>query len=97
MIKVLIKKDEILINGHAKYDVYGKDIVCSAVSSIVTTTINAIFKFKNTIEVEDNNYLKIKILEHDNITDTLINNMIDLLKEIENQYQKNIQITEEGD
>ena len=30
------------IKGHAFYDTYGKDIVCAAVSSIVTTTINDI-------------------------------------------------------
>ena len=32
------------IKGHAFYDTYGKDIVCAAVSSIVTTTINDILK-----------------------------------------------------
>ena len=42
MIKVLVKKDVIEITGHSDYDTIGKDIVCSAVSSIVTTTINGI-------------------------------------------------------
>ena len=42
MIKVLVKKDLIEITGHSNYDIVGKDIVCSAVSSIVTTTINGI-------------------------------------------------------
>ena len=31
---------KISIKGHADYDTLGKDIVCAAVSSIVTTTIN---------------------------------------------------------
>ena len=42
MIKVLKNKENISITGHAMYDDYGKDIVCSAVSSIVITTINGI-------------------------------------------------------
>ena len=40
MISVKVLKNKIEIKGHALYDDYGKDIVCSAVSSIVTTTIN---------------------------------------------------------
>ena len=55
MIRVLVsKKDNNIIKvdvlGHADYDQYGKDIVCSSVSSIVTTTVNAILMF-------DKNYL----------------------------------------
>ena len=47
MIKVNIVKEnskykKITILGHAMYDDYGKDIVCSACSSIVTTTVNGI-------------------------------------------------------
>ena len=49
MIKVNIKTvndkiESIKISGHAMYDVHGKDIVCSAVSSITITTVNAILK-----------------------------------------------------
>ena len=42
MIKVSKKENIIEITGHSGYDTLGKDIVCSAVSSIVTTTINGI-------------------------------------------------------
>lgn len=34
------KKRQFKIAGHAEFDVIGKDIVCSAVSSIVQTSIN---------------------------------------------------------
>ena len=44
MIKVLVKKDKIEITGHSDYDTIGKDIVCSAVSSIVITTVNGIHR-----------------------------------------------------
>mgnify|MGYP002524039258 CR=1 FL=1 len=45
MIKVNIGKDHIQIKGHAMFDDYGKNIVCAGVSSVVTTTINAILSF----------------------------------------------------
>ena len=48
MIKINIQDDSIVINGHAMFDDYGKDIVCASVSSIAITTINAIVEFDNT-------------------------------------------------
>ena len=47
MIKVNVKKNngiinELVIKGHAGYDVHGKDIVCAAVSSMAITTVNNI-------------------------------------------------------
>ncbi len=83
----------IWISGHSGYAQAGFDIVCSAVSSVVTTSINAILSFKKTIEVtDDGKILKIFILNHDKITNTLIQNMINHLKEIEKQYKKNIKV-----
>lgn len=94
MIKVSIKKDNITINGHSGYDVRGKDIVCAGVSTLVTTTINAILRIDDkSIEykVEDG-YINISILKHDKYIDILIENMISLLKEMEAQYKKYIEI-----
>ena len=50
MIKVNIKRKnniikEIKLTGHAKYDEYGKDIVCAGVSTSLTVTINACLSF----------------------------------------------------
>ena len=42
MIKVVVNNENIKISGHANYADYGNDIVCSSVSSIITTSINAI-------------------------------------------------------
>ena len=49
MIRVVIKIDEssekitsIEVKGHAGKDVYGKDLVCAAVSAIVTGGFNAL-------------------------------------------------------
>lgn len=93
MIKIVVKNDVITISGHSNYDEYGKDIVCSAVSSTVITTINAILSIdKNSIEVNDNNPLTIKILKHSEVVDKLIKNMINLLTELQEEYKDNIDI-----
>lgn len=99
MIKVKTYKEntkykEVTILGHAMYDDYGKDIVCSACSSIVTTTVNGILALNN----ESISYLvskkgmTIKIKRSDRNTQILINNMISLLKELEGNYPENIEV-----
>lgn len=99
MICVSVEKDgakykKIAIDGHAMYDDYGKDIVCSAVSSIVITTVNGILALNiDSIrhkEVEGN--VEIDIINDDSITHTLLQNMLNLLKELEKSYPNNIQV-----
>ena len=98
MIKVNIFKEKskykkITILGHAMYDDYGKDIVCSACSSIVTTTINgciALDENSLSYEVNDKGVVISNIVEGN--TQTLINNMVSLLKELEEKYPTNIKV-----
>ena len=97
MIKIKVKDnnnkvEEISITGHAMYDDFGKDIVCSSVSSIVITTVNAIERInKDSIEYTEKPF-NIKIKKDNEITNVLLINMIDLLKELQEQYPKNIKI-----
>ena len=99
MITVRIVKEnkkykKITILGHAMYDDYGKDIVCSACSSIVTTTVNGIL----ALNKESLSYLVSKkgmvvdIKNDDTTTQILINNMVNLLKELEKNYPDNIEV-----
>jgi len=94
MIKVNVKNDSISITGHAKYADYGKDIVCASVSSLVISTINAILKFneKAISYEEEADKLVINILKKDDITIKLIGNMLDMLKELSDQYPKNVKV-----
>ena len=94
MIKVEIKNDEITIKGHSGYSVEGSDIVCASVSSISITTVNALISIdEDCIEyVENDGYLNIKIKKHSDVIDKIINNMINLLRELEVKYKKYIQI-----
>ena len=99
MITVEVKKEnskyrEIKILGHAMYDDYGKDIVCAAASSIVTTSVNGVL----AINRESLDYLvskkgmKINIKTNDETVQILINNMVSLLKELEGNYPNNIEV-----
>ena len=94
MIKVEVTKKNISIIGHAKYDEYGKDIVCAAASSIVLTSIEAIASFdEQAIDVkEKQDKLEIIINKEDNITIKLIDNMLNCLNELVKKYPKNIKI-----
>jgi len=92
MILVKVLKKEIEIKGHALYDDYGKDIVCSAVSSIVITTVNGIISIDEDAilyQVSDGKIV-IKIKKDDEITTKLIDNMIDLLKKLSSDHPHNI-------
>ena len=102
MIKVILKKnsdlyESISVSGHADFALYGKDIVCASVSSIVITSVNAIIRLESdSISYDDSNGVYISVLKHNKVTDTLIYNMVSLLKDLEKQYKKNIIISEEA-
>ncbi len=96
MIKVNVSKSKIEIIGHSGYDIIGKDIVCSAVSSIVITTINGIISIdSDAISYENSSdKMTITINKSDEITMKLINNMIELLTSLSKDYPKNIMVKE---
>ena len=99
MLLVNVKRNNNIIEyvkfkGHALYDDYGKDIVCASASSIYITSVNAILSFdKTAISYNDSN--EVVNLKKDNITNTLLNNMVSMLKSLETDYKKNIKIVEE--
>lgn len=102
MIHVMVKKkndqvQEINLKGHANFDDYGKDIVCAGVSSILTTTVNGILSIKEDAiqyhQTKDN--FQIVLNSKDKITEKLLNNMLSLLKELEQDYPKNILVESE--
>ncbi len=97
MINISYKKDiiikEIKISGHANFAEFGKDIVCAAVSSIVTTTINNILSLDNkAIKYEDNDGYILITNEDNEMADKLLNNMLSMLNELAEDYPKNIKI-----
>ena len=101
MIKVNVKYNnnkvyELVIKGHAGYDVHGKDIVCAAVSSMAITTVNNIIALDDSIDYEENSGLLIIRVKRDTeINNKLLDNLVRMLIELKNQYPKNIEIRNE--
>ena len=95
MIKVSYKEKRIVITGHAGFAETGKDIVCASVSSIIYTTVNGILQInpKSILFRDERDVMTITIQSTDNITITLINNMVELLQEVERQYPEMIKIS----
>ena len=87
------------VKGHTGYEVAGKDIVCAAISSSSITTVNAILSLEqDTISVkEENGYLQINTLKNTDITNKLLLNLIDMLKDIETEYPKYLKINIGGE
>jgi len=97
MIKVVSKKDSIVVIGHADYADYGKDIVCASASAIVITSINACLRInKESIKYkEEKDKLTIDIISKDKDVLLIIENMMSMLEKLAKTYQKNIKIIKE--
>lgn len=97
MIKVIVKDKFISIKGHANYDEYGKDIVCSSVSSLIACSVNNIYKINNDslYYSDDGKEVVIKILEDNKYVMIIYNTLIDMLIELSKEYPKNIKIESE--
>ena len=94
MISVKVNSNKITISGHAMFADFGKDIVCSACSSIVTTTVNGCLSIsKDSLDyVVNEDGMEITIKSNDSVTSKLITNMVNLLKDLEKDYPNNIQV-----
>lgn len=88
------------LRGHSGFDVYGKDIVCSAISTASLTTVNLIDKINsNCMKLETKAGYLYMSLDYQNLTeeqiyyvDLAVKNLIDVYKEISSQYPKNLKI-----
>lgn len=92
-----IKRVSIL--GHAMYSDFGRDIVCSSVSTCVITTVNGILSIdEEFLEVEeDSGKIIIDVCGKNESLEKLLQNMIDILSELSKEYPKNIMvISKEG-
>lgn len=96
MTIITFKKDMIRVEGHSGYGTTGNDIVCSAISSISTTTVRAILKYNSkAIDINSvNGLLNVKIKDNDLFISLLIDNMKELLKELKEQYPKFVEVIE---
>lgn len=96
MIKVKYTENysSLKITGHADYAPHGSDIVCASVSSIITTSVNLALRYDNNIKYTDKEGLvEISNQSSDENIIKIFENMIYMLKELEEQYPKNIKVS----
>ncbi|MCD6450261.1 MAG: ribosomal-processing cysteine protease Prp [Thermotogaceae bacterium] len=91
MIKVRFCENEIIIEGHADFDEYGKDIVCAAVSSMVQY---AAYVLKtNGAELEKREgFLKIFNIKNDNCSKKMIFVLKEALMNIEEKFPEHLKL-----
>ncbi|MDN5341749.1 ribosomal-processing cysteine protease Prp [Oceanotoga sp. DSM 15011] len=92
MIKVLFEKNYILIKGHASNDLYKKDIVCSAVSTLTQFVANVLSKEKLASFKISEGYLKIDLLEKNDFSNKLVKYLIETIKGIEKNYPDYVKV-----
>ncbi len=97
MIKVIYNDNTVKVSGHANYAEYGKDIVCASVSSIITTVVNCVMNLdKGSITYQDDGKtIIITKINNNEVVNTIFATMIDILKDLENQYKENIKVESE--
>ena len=65
--------------------------------AMIITTINGILEIdKDAISYTDTNNLEIINIKKDNITNSLLRNLVNMIKELKENYDKNINIKEEN-
>ena len=99
MIRVRIVREndyikQITLKGHADYEVYGKDIVCAAVSATYLCSVNGILSIdQDSIKVTSTGDIQIiDVLKEDDTIEKLLCNMEQCLKSLEQQYPNNINV-----
>lgn len=86
-----------VVEGHANFDYYGKDIVCAGVSAIVFGSLNALDNLVSQAEIkidQTDNKIDITVLKPTNNNQMILKTMLWQLKTISEQYAKNITIKE---
>lgn len=86
------------VSGHSGFAENGQDIVCSAVSSMVTLTANTIESYfdkdaKNFAFDDNISFSSTKAKDGDKSIVSIIQGLYDMLKELEKSYNKYIKVT----
>jgi uncharacterized protein len=100
MIKVHIKKEvhfiqEIKLSGHALFAEMGQDIVCASATTAAIVTANGIERLYGQDAITSkasSGVIHLIIKKSNDVIELLLDNLINSLKDLENQYPDNIKI-----
>ena len=94
-VNLIKQKDSVIgfeCKGHANSDVFGKDLICAGVSSIITGGFNALVKEETEELILEEGYAKVMVKENSNISLQVLRVIEIQLMTIEESYPKYINI-----
>ena len=97
MIKSIVEKNKqgytrVVINDHA----FNQNLVCAAVSTAVTMTVNAFEKLDMKERVKfklERGDFELTVINHSKLGDLLIDNLLFILSELQRDYPNDIVLT----
>ncbi|MDD3382914.1 MAG: ribosomal-processing cysteine protease Prp [Bacilli bacterium] len=95
LIKSEVGYKEITIEGHSGYEVIGKDIVCSAVSTAFYLSLGLLEKVSKDFKYfcdEKNAKMKLQIAKPSDMSNLILENLVEYLTSISKQYTKYVKI-----
>ncbi|HHU55634.1 MAG TPA: ribosomal-processing cysteine protease Prp [Acholeplasmataceae bacterium] len=99
--KVVKGKDdhikEIYVSGHSGYNDLGKDIVCSAVSTAMYVSLGMLEKLNSDYRFTSDEslpYMKLEVSKYNELTNLILDNLVDTLEGIALDYQDFLKIEE---
>lgn len=96
MVNVVINDSGYTVKGHADYDKEGKDIVCSAISSLTQTIAITLNKECRASILITKNGIDVKLREYGDKEKLLLKTLYIGLNNIEKEYSECIQIKIKG-
>src|SRR5690554_4704635 len=103
MIKAKVIKNEsneiisVFVSGHSGYEETGKDIVCSAVSTAMYVSLGLLEKIESDFDFtsdKSNAIMKLNINANDELTNYVLDNLMDTLKGIVLDYSDFLKVDE---
>jgi len=91
MIKIRFYENEIVIEGHANFDEYGKDIVCAAVSSMVQYSAY-ILKLNGAELEKSKGFLRICNIKGDDCSKKVIFVLKEALMDIKKKFPEHLEL-----
>lgn len=88
---------EFSLEGHAKFDVYGKDIVCAGISSLAQSALLGLLCYLKREDVYSvaNGNMRVKLVEPPDMqTQAILETMLLGIKEIAKQYNNLVSVQE---
>ncbi|MBO8161190.1 MAG: ribosomal-processing cysteine protease Prp [Thermosipho sp. (in: Bacteria)] len=88
--------EKFTITGHSLFDKKGKDIICAAVSTVSQHTARFLAKKGAKVKIKEG-YLKVDNIRNDENSQLFVEELLETLRDLEEQYSKFIKVEVKND